>query len=52
MILVNTIKNCILLAVLFAISLHTFAQPDGAKIFKQNCTACHTIGGGRLVGPD
>jgi mono/diheme cytochrome c family protein len=52
MILVKTIKNCILLAVLFTISLQTFAQPDGAKIFKQNCTACHTIGGGRLVGPD
>ena len=52
MILIKTIKNCILLAVLFTISLQTFAQPDGAKIFKQNCTACHTIGGGRLVGPD
>jgi mono/diheme cytochrome c family protein len=52
MILIKTIKNCILLAVLFFISLQTFAQKDGAKIFKQNCTACHTIGGGRLVGPD
>ena len=52
MILIKTIKNGMLLAVLFTISLQTFAQPDGAKIFKQNCTACHTIGGGRLVGPD
>jgi hypothetical protein len=52
MILIKTIKNCILLAVLFTLSFQTFAQPDGAKIFKQNCTACHTIGGGRLVGPD
>ncbi len=23
-----------------------------AQVFQQNCTACHTIGGGRLVGPD
>lgn len=25
---------------------------QGADYFKQNCAACHTIGGGRLVGPD
>lgn len=24
----------------------------GEEIFKTTCTACHTIGGGRLVGPD
>lgn len=23
-----------------------------AEFFQQNCTSCHTIGGGRLVGPD
>ena len=51
MILIKTIKNCILLAVLFTISLQTFAQPDGAKIFKQQCTACHVIGEAKLIGP-
>jgi cytochrome c2 len=25
---------------------------EGATIFNQKCTACHTIGGGTLVGPD
>ncbi len=25
---------------------------DPAADFKQNCTSCHTIGGGRLTGPD
>lgn len=30
------------------------AQPasDGETIFTQKCAACHTIGGGKLVGPD
>ena len=28
------------------------AQDLGAKLFTKNCTACHTIGGGKLVGPD
>ncbi len=35
---------------LFSISA-THAQ-DGEAIFKQNCSACHKVGGGRLVGPD
>ena len=25
---------------------------DGAQIFKNTCQACHSIGGGRIVGPD
>ncbi|MEO8355117.1 MAG: c-type cytochrome [Chloroflexota bacterium] len=34
-----------------------FAQPlgqssDGEALFKEKCIACHTIGGGDLVGPD
>lgn len=31
------------------------ASPDvkaGQAIFQQRCTSCHTIGGGKLVGPD
>ncbi len=25
---------------------------DPAQFFRQNCTSCHTIGGGRVTGPD
>lgn len=45
-----------LLSIGVASPLH--AQPpagsasDGEALFKTRCTACHTIGGGTLVGPD
>jgi len=28
------------------------AQQEASAFFKQNCVNCHTIGGGRLTGPD
>lgn len=28
------------------------AAQETAAFFKQNCTSCHTIGGGRITGPD
>ncbi len=42
---------CLLLLSLFLIQLNTTAQ-EGADLFAKSCKACHTIGGGRLVGPD
>lgn len=30
----------------------TIVAQDGASLFKQNCSACHSIGKGKLVGPD
>ena len=33
------------------LTLHGSSQ-DGADLFKRTCAACHSIGGGRLVGPD
>ena len=32
-------------------SLCGYSQ-DGVGIFKKNCAVCHTIGGGKIVGPD
>lgn len=37
---------------LFIPFLSVSAQADGEATFKQSCSACHTVGGGRLVGPD
>lgn len=44
----NTYK--ILLPILFLIS--GAISQDVEKFYKQNCSSCHTIGGGRLTGPD
>lgn len=47
-------KTIFTLLVLFACSFFTYSQnvSEGENIFKQKCTACHKIGGGKLVGPD
>lgn len=31
---------------------HATASEAGKKVFQSNCAACHTIGKGKLVGPD
>jgi mono/diheme cytochrome c family protein len=28
------------------------AAQEAADFFRQNCISCHTVGGGRLTGPD
>ncbi|MBI3500946.1 MAG: c-type cytochrome [Bacteroidetes bacterium] len=30
----------------------SLSAEDGGKLFKQNCSRCHTIGKGKLTGPD
>lgn len=37
---------------MFAITPFVKAQNEGEKLFKATCMACHTIGSGKLVGPD
>src|ERR1041385_2829921 len=36
---------------LTALSATASAQ-EAADFFRQNCISCHTVGGGRLTGPD
>lgn len=36
---------------LCVLPVQTYGQ-ESAAFFKQNCYSCHTVGGGRLVGPD
>ncbi len=40
-----------LLAALLSLARHSLAQ-EMAEYFRTRCTSCHTIGGGRLTGPD
>jgi len=51
MFVIKTAKRVTLLALLFILSFQSFAQPDGAKIFKQQCTACHYLNEATLTGP-
>ncbi len=46
----TTLPKLFVLFLLCSSSL--FSQSSGEKIFKSVCRACHTIGQGRLVGPD
>lgn len=49
----NGPKHCLLLiAVLFAASTALVAQGSPSNYFEQNCSSCHSIGGGASVGPD
>lgn len=41
----------LLMAFLAVAALPAVGQ-DAATVFRQSCMSCHTVGGGRLVGPD
>ncbi|HEY9113503.1 MAG TPA: cytochrome c, partial [Bacteroidales bacterium] len=43
-------KTILLILGIFLISIGR--ADEGEQLFKTTCAACHTIGGGRLVGPD
>lgn len=52
----SNIQNILKIITVFAVSMipieKSAAIEPGEQIFKDNCGVCHTIGGGRLVGPD
>lgn len=45
-------KYTLLFLATFFFLAETGAAQDGKALFNRNCTTCHTIGGGRKVGPD
>ena len=47
----KTVKY-LLLATSFITTVSTINAAEGPEIFKTNCTTCHTVGKGKLVGPD
>jgi cytochrome c551/c552 len=44
------LKSCLLVCLLSGVAVADSAT--GQKIFEKNCMACHSLGGGRGVGPD
>ncbi|GBC80289.1 hypothetical protein HRbin09_01524 [bacterium HR09] len=48
----RTGKSLAVLMVLWASGLGAAEVPEAAQDFRLNCMSCHTIGGGRLTGPD
>jgi mono/diheme cytochrome c family protein len=46
------LRAALLFSVVVAGSIDARAQQDAAQFFRTMCTTCHTVGGGRLVGPD
>lgn len=50
----NTRTIILLLTVSTAAVISSFIsqQSNGEKTFKQSCAACHSIGNGKIVGPD
>ncbi len=48
----SLIMGGLALFVVIGLSQNGWTQEPGEQVFKTACFACHTIGGGRLVGPD
>src|SRR3972149_6907885 len=43
---------CTQASILLTVSVVGADAHKGEEVFEANCKACHTIGGGKLVGPD
>jgi mono/diheme cytochrome c family protein len=48
----NPFNSLLIAAATMVLSTVCWAQDSGEQLFNANCSACHTIGEGRLVGPD
>jgi cytochrome c2 len=45
-------RTLIAIAAMLIVAGTALGADEAASYFRQNCMSCHTIGGGRLVGPD
>ena len=48
----KSISRSAFLLIGFLCCTSVFAQDQGETLYNQTCVACHTIGGGKLIGPD
>src|SRR6516225_3478190 len=46
------IRRPIYFIYIIAVSAASVSAQEAADFFRQNCISCHTVGGGRLTGPD
>jgi mono/diheme cytochrome c family protein len=46
------LASTVVVALFFLLRAPAASAQEAAQFFKNNCAACHTIGGGRLTGPD
>ena len=46
------LAGIVVISILISPSRNAWAQDPGEQVFNTTCFACHTIGGGRLIGPD
>lgn len=46
------LNNFYILTIIGLLNFITAEAQTGQELYKSNCIACHTIGGGKLVGPD
>jgi len=48
----NSVYGLMITIIAMVLTTTGWAQTSGEQLFKSTCAACHTIGGGRLAGPD
>lgn len=47
----KSVFRTLVFSLLFFSFSSAYAQPDGAKLFKDNCARCHSVGSNKVTGP-
>ena len=48
----EAIRRPLYIVIGLSLSAATVSAQEAAQFFRENCVSCHTVGGGRLTGPD